>query len=86
MKGKEIDLTQHSTGTNNAVTVTEEVVAQNVDKVAGILGLIAGSNDGLDIVTDSLPAVLLKSLDDLGGLYKSQQRFMIIMLVVLTLK
>jgi hypothetical protein len=68
VESEEVDLAQHGAGTNNALAVAEKVVAENVDKVAGVLCLVAGSNDRLDRVANGLPAVLLEGLDNLGGL------------------
>jgi hypothetical protein len=68
VEGKEVNLTQHSSGTNNAVAVAEKVVAKNVDEVASVLSLVTGGDDGLDRLADGLPAVLLEGLDNLGGL------------------
>jgi hypothetical protein len=72
VEGEEVNLTQHGSGTNNTVAVAEQVVAENIDEVASVLGLVAGSDDRLDRVANSLPAVLLESLDNLGGLIESQ--------------
>lgn len=74
VKGEEVNLAQHGSGTDNTVAVAEQVVAENIDEVASVLGLVAGSDDRLHRVANSLPAVLLESLDNLGGLMESQQQ------------
>lgn len=68
VESEEVDLAQHSSGTDNTLAVAEQVVAKNVDKVAGVLCLVPGSDDRLDRVANRLPAVLLKGLDNLSGL------------------
>lgn len=69
VESKEVDLAKHGSGTNNALTVAEQVVAKNVDQVVGILSLASRGDDGLHRVTNSLPAVLLESLDNLSRLH-----------------
>jgi hypothetical protein len=68
VKGEEVNLAQHSSGTNNTVAVAEKVVAENIDEVTSVLGLVTGGDDGLNRLADGLPAVLLEGLDNLGGL------------------
>lgn len=68
VEGEEVDLAQHSAGTDNTLAVAEKIVAENVDKVASVLCLVTGSDDRLDGVANGLPAVLLEGLDNLGGL------------------
>lgn len=69
VKSKEVNLGQHGTGTNNAVTVVEQVVAEDVDQIVSIFTFGARGDDGVNFVTGSLCAILLKGLDDLCGLY-----------------
>jgi hypothetical protein len=68
MQSKEVHLAQHGAGTDDALAVVEQVRAKSVDQAAGVLRLGARADDGLGISADRLPAVLLESLDDLGGL------------------
>lgn len=70
VEGEEVNLAQHGSGTDNTVAVAEEVVAENIDEVASVLSLVAGGDDRLDGLANDLPAVLLKGLDNLGGLKK----------------
>lgn len=70
MEGEEIDLAQHGSSTNNAVTIAEQVVAEDINQVVGVAGLAARSDDGVDLIARGLPAVLLKGLDNLSRLRK----------------
>lgn len=73
MQGKEVDLGEQSSGTEDTLAVVVKVGAEDVDQVSRLLSLGTRSGGGLDVVTDSLPAVLLKGLDNLSRLkYKRQ--------------
>jgi hypothetical protein len=60
---EEINLAEHSTGANYALTIDKEIVAKNVDKDGGIRNLTSGSNCGVELGRDRFPAIFFQNLD-----------------------
>ena len=57
VKGKEVNLAEHSAGSNDAFAVDKEVMAQGIDKSIGIGGLSTWSNGGFKRLRNGFPAV-----------------------------
>lgn len=73
MQGKEVDLGEQSSGTEDTLAVGEEVGAEDVDQLSRLLGLGTRSGGGVDVLINGLPAVLLKGLDNLSRLKDKSQ-------------
>ena len=68
VQGVVVDVAKHGAGAEDGGVVLVKVGAQDVEKVAGHGGLVAGRDDRVDIGGDRLPGVGLAGGDDLLGL------------------
>jgi hypothetical protein len=69
MQCQEIDLTKHSTCTDDALTIQEKVVTENMDESCGVGHFVARSDIRVKVGWYRLPAVLLENFDNSCGLY-----------------
>jgi hypothetical protein len=68
VQGKEVDLGEQSSGTEDALAVGVKVGAEGVDQLGRLLRLGTRSGGGVDVLANGLPGVLLEGLDDLSRL------------------
>jgi hypothetical protein len=70
VQSEEINLAQHSAGSDDAFAVNKEVVAESIDQSCSIGSLVPRGDGRIKPFWDGLPAVLLQNLDDSGRLNK----------------
>jgi hypothetical protein len=68
VQSEEINLAQHSPGSDDAFAVDKKVVAESIDQSCSVSSLVPRGDSRIKRFWDGLPAVLLQNLDDSGRL------------------